>query len=73
MLKIKLMIQSKVYKLLKDARLPTGVELKAGQELEIVMDVVYMGGFPLPSEHQATFYSFITKNPTLFKDDTRNW
>lgn len=67
------MIQNKVYKLLKDSRLQTGVELKAGQELEIVMDVVYMGGFPLPQEHQHTFYKWITENPNLFKDDTRNW
>lgn len=67
------MIQSKVYKLLKDSKLQTGLELKAGQELEITMDVVYMNGFPLPSEMQATFYKWITGNPTLFKDDTRNW
>ena len=67
------MIQNKVYKLKKDSRLQTGVELKAGQEIEIVMDVVYMGGYPLPAEHQQVFLNWIQSNPTLFNDATRNW
>lgn len=67
------MIQNKVYKLLKDSRLPTGVELKAGQEIEIVTDVVYMGGYPLPAAHQATFLKWIVENPKLFRDETRTW
>lgn len=62
-----------VYKLLKDSRLPTGVELKAGQEIEVVQDLVYMGGYPLPSEHQQVFINFIERNPTLVKDVTRKW
>lgn len=67
------MIQSKVYQLLKESKLQNGVEFPSGQEIEIVMDVVYINGFPLPPNMQATTYNWITSNPSLFKDVTRNW
>ena len=35
------MIQNKVYKLKKDALVTKDIPLKASQEIEIVMDVVY--------------------------------
>lgn len=47
--------------------------LKAKQEIEIVMDVVYMSGHPLPPNLQPIFYNWITGNPKLFDDVTRNW
>ena len=47
--------------------------LQAGQEIEIVMNVVYMGGFMLPPEMQPLFLEWIKNNPALFEDDTRNW
>ncbi len=65
------MIQNKVYRLLKESVLPNGIRLPQNQEIEIVQDVVYMGGFPLPQEVQGTVYKWIQSNPTLFKDDTR--
>jgi hypothetical protein len=65
------MITNKVYRLLKESQLPNGIKFDAGQEIEIVMDVVYIGGFPLPQDVQGTVYNWITSNPTLFKDDTR--
>jgi hypothetical protein len=63
----------KVLKLLKISKLPHGVELPVGSEIEIVMDVVYMGGYPLPFNMQATILKWINDNPTLFKDVTRKW
>jgi hypothetical protein len=67
------MIQSKVIQLLKETKLPNGLSFSAGQEIEIVMDVVYMGGYPLPPNMQMNMLNWINNNPTLFKDVTRNW
>ena len=67
------MIQSKVYQLKKEAKLQNGVTFPANQEIEIVMDVVYIGGYPLPPNMQATMYSWIVSNPTLFNDTTKSW
>lgn len=66
-------MNGKVYRLKKDVEVINGVNLKAGQELEMVMGVVYMGGFPLPPEMQPSFKNFINNNPDLFIDDTRTW
>ena len=66
-------MNGKVYRLKKDVEVIKGVTLKAGQELEMVMGVVYIGGFPLPPEMQLSFKNFINNNPDLFIDDTRTW
>jgi len=50
-----------------------GMNFKSGEEFHIVNDVVYMQGAMLPPEMQDIFYNWITKNPTLFIDDTRNF
>jgi hypothetical protein len=62
-----------VYRLKQDVTVAKGMDLKAGQELEVVMGVVYMGGFPLPFEMQQLFMNFINNNKNLFIDDTRTW
>ena len=62
-----------VYRLKKNVVLGNGIELKAGQELEMVMGVVYMGGFPIPKEMQQLFINFINNHKDLFIDDTRTW
>lgn len=67
------MITNRVFKLLKESVLPNGIKLPAGQELEVVTDVVYMGGYPIPPETQATVLNWIKNNPSLFKDTTRQW
>ena len=67
------MIDIKVLKLLKESKLNNGVSFPVGQELEIVMDVVYIGGYPLPPNMQSTTLNWITENPTLFSDVTKNW
>jgi hypothetical protein len=64
-------IANKVYRLNKSVNIAHGLQFNAGQEFEIVMDVVYMGGFPLPSNLQTYMFNWITGNPELFKDDTR--
>jgi hypothetical protein len=63
----------KVLKIKKDVEIVKNIHLKSGQELEIVMGVVYMGGYPLPPEFQELFINFINNNSSLFEDDTRNW
>ena len=64
---------NKVLRLIKEATLKNGVKLPAGQEIEIVMDVVYMGGYPLPPNMQALILNWITTNPTLFTETKKNW
>ena len=61
------MIQNKVLKLKNAATLSNGVNFPAGQEIEIVMDVVYMGGYPLPPNMQNMLLNWINNNPNLFK------
>lgn len=67
------MIENKVLKLLKESTLNNGVKFPSGQEIEVVMDVVYIGGFPLPRNMQAITLSWIKENQNLFVDITRKW
>jgi len=67
------MIDSRVYRVKQPIEIMKGITLQKGQELEIVRDVVYMNGYPIPPEMQPIFYAFIINNPTLFEDDTRQW
>lgn len=66
-------IEQRVLRLLKDSVLPNGMRFPAGTEFEIVMDVVYMQGYPIPPNTQSTVYTWLVNNPTLFKDDTRGF
>jgi hypothetical protein len=67
------MITNKVYKLKKAEEVQPGMPLPAGQELEIVTDVVYMNGYMLPPDLQPLVYNWIINNQTLFDDVTKNW
>jgi hypothetical protein len=49
------------------------MSLPAGQEIEVVMNVVYVNGYMVSPEHQSLFLSWLTNNPSLFEDDTRTW
>lgn len=62
------MTTNKILVLLKDSKLPNGLEFKTATEFHIVMDVVYMQGFPLPQGLQATITNWIDNNPKLFKE-----
>jgi hypothetical protein len=67
------MITNRVYKLKKAEEVRPGMPMPAGQELEIVTDVVYMNGYMIPPDLQSLMYNWIVNNPTLFDDVTKNW
>lgn len=66
-------IKNRVYRLKAAAEVGKDMPLPAGQELEIVQDVVYVNGNMIPPNLQGLFYSFIINNPQLFDDVTLNW
>lgn len=61
------MIERKTLTLKNNAKLPNGTEIGAGQKIEIIMDVVYIGPGPIPGTEQATVLTWIKENPSLFK------
>lgn len=67
------MIKNKVVKLKIDSEVAKDMPLKKDQEIEIVMDVVYINGHMVPPAVQKTFHNWVTSNPHLFDDVTRNW
>jgi hypothetical protein len=67
------MIKNKVYRLKAAAVVAEGITLNAGQEIEVVNDVVYVGGNMIPPTMQTLFIKWITNNLELFIDDTRTW
>jgi hypothetical protein len=71
--KTKNMQNAKVLKLKTSAKMNEHLNFKEGQEFEVVNNVVYMGGFPIPSDMQPMFREWINNNPQLFVDDTRVW
>jgi len=62
-----------VYQLTQACELPFGIKFNAGQEIEIVTNVVYVGGFPLQPEMQAPILNWLKNNETKLKNVTRNW
>ncbi len=67
------MIKSRVYRLKSDVEVGKDMPLKAGQEIEVVMDVVYINGNMVPPAFQGFFLNWIKNNPTLLDDVTKNW
>ncbi len=67
------MINNIVYRLKADALVGPDMPLKKDQELEIVMDVVYVNGYPVPPALQPVFYNWIKNNPDLFVNVTKKW
>jgi len=67
------MIRNRVYRLKVDALVTKDMPLKASQEIEVVMNVVYVNGYMVPPVHQSLFISWLINNPSLFEDATRNW
>jgi hypothetical protein len=67
------MIKNRVYRLKQAAEVAKDMSLPAGQEIEIVMNVVYVNGNMVPPSFQQLFMNWIENNPNLFEDDTRNW
>jgi len=67
------MIKNRVYRLKQAAEVAKDMSLPAGQEIEIVMNVVYVNGNMVPPSFQKLFMDWLENNPSLFEDDTRNW
>jgi len=69
-------ITQKILILKKDVELIKDLTLSAGTEIEIVSDVVYIKGYPVPPEMQNIFFNWILKNMndnSLFKEDFRRF
>lgn len=67
------MITNKVYKLTKNVEVARNMPLQSGQEIEVVMDVVYINGFPLQPELQPLFLRFVNENQSILEDVTKKW
>ena len=67
------MITNKVYRLTKNVEVARNMPLQAGQEIEVVMDVVYVNGFPLQPELQPLFLKFVNENQSILEDVTKKW
>jgi hypothetical protein len=67
------MIKNKVYRLKQAAEVAPNMSLPSGQEIEVVMDVVYVNGHMVPPMYQELFINWLQNNPSLFEDDTRDW
>lgn len=67
------MIKDGVYILKQDASPIRDVDFKKGQELEVVGNVIYVGGHPLPLNMQGVFNTWMTKGIAdgIFINDTR--
>ncbi len=61
---------NKVLRLKADQKLKNGIEFKKDTEIQIVTDIVYIGGYPLDSRLQLSVLDWIALNPNLFLDDT---
>lgn len=66
-------MKNKVLRVKEAAELQNGITFPKGQEIEIVENVVYVNGYMFPPAMQGIVYGWITRNPTLFEDDTRDW
>jgi len=70
-------IVDSVYRLKNDYELKfpnmDNISLKGGQEFHIVVDMLYMGGYPLPAGLQNLMIDWIMNNPSLFIGDNRSW
>ena len=67
------MIKNRVYKLKKSVEIAKDMPLQAGQEIEIVMDVVYINGHMVPPSLQGIFYDWVINNQNVLNDVTKNW
>jgi hypothetical protein len=67
------MITNKVYRLTKNVEVGRNMPLQAGQEIEVVMDAVYINGNPLQPELQPLFLKFVMENQSILEDVTKKW
>lgn len=71
------MITQKILILLMDANLgKSGLKFPKGTEFEIVADIVYMAGYPVPLDMQKLIYNWLVanmKDTKMFKEDLRRF
>ena len=67
------MIQNKVYRLKQDVEIGKDMPLKKGVEIEVVMNVIYIGGNMVPPIFQHHFLNWVNNNLSLLDDITKNW
>lgn len=58
------------YKVREDADGPMGITFKKGQEIQLVRNMVYIGGFPLQQDYQSAVMTWISNNKKLLIDIT---
>ena len=71
------MITQKILILKQDVNLDRyDLKFPNGTEFEIVADIVYMGGYPIPLELQKLIYDWLVanmSNTVLFREDLRRF
>ena len=70
-------ITQKILVLKQDASIDkTSFKFPSGTEFEIVADIVYMSGFPIPPDMQGCIYDWLVvnmDNKVMFKEDFRRF
>jgi hypothetical protein len=64
---------NKVYTLLQDVQITRHTHLKKGQEIGLVNNVVYMGGYPISFDMQKVFKDWMDNNMDKLKLSTRQF
>lgn len=62
------MIKDKILVLKEDVSITNNLKFDANTEFHIVMDVVYMQGYPLAPSFQPMMMNWLTNNDSLFKE-----
>lgn len=66
------MIENKIYRVKQESTISKiNLTLKKEQELEVVRDVVYMGGFMVQTSLQSSILEWVKANPSLLTEITR--
>jgi len=67
------MIRNGVYVVQKDVKVNDDLNFKKNQEIEVVNNVIYIGGHPLDFNLQGIILNWMEHNLFLFKTDNRNF
>lgn len=67
------MIKNGIYVLREDTVVQGDLQFKKNQEIEVVSEVLYMGGYMLPPDYQQPIKTWMQNNLSKFKIDNRNF
>jgi hypothetical protein len=73
---MKAKINQRIFKVIKEVEINSEIKLKENMNVEIVGDVVYVEGYPIPILYQKLFYDFILENSNnkiYLKEDFRRF